>query len=69
MEEQVKFYYFKIPMSTFKVTLTIEGLTEDFYPIAYLYKNLLTSAPTDFTTLAYPHPANNTWKLGNKFVD
>jgi hypothetical protein len=41
MEERVKLYYFKTPKSNFTAKITIDALTEDFYPSVYLNQNAL----------------------------
>ena len=54
-------------MTTFTTSITIYALTEDFYPMLYLFKNELSTAPTDFSTLTYANPSNYTVKLGTDF--
>jgi hypothetical protein len=50
-EERVRFFYFIAPQGAFKATINMTGLTEDFYPTVLVYKNALTSTPSDVRTL------------------
>lgn len=70
MEERIKLYYFIPPTSRtnqFTATLNIQALSEDFYPMVLFYKNVLTSAPTDFTKLTYPNVKSFNYSFGDNF--
>ena len=67
VEERVKLYFFKVPISNYSVKINIDALTEDFYPSAYLWKSNLTAKPADFRTLQYPTIKNYSLALGDNF--
>lgn len=67
MEERVKLYFFKVPLSNYTVKVNVDALSEDFYPTAYLWKNNLTSKPADFRTMQYPTLKNYTLAIGDNF--
>jgi len=64
VQEQVKFFVFKVPGATSSGPVTydgkiiIESLTEHFYPLIYLKKQEFKAMPSQMSALSFPNLVN-----------